>query len=146
MKKLLLIFVLLVASVQMNAQNFKYNWIESTGEVTSFDEHVFTFNSFEIYDETSETFSSNETAITTTVIQKQRGIDFMSLYLDNDTVIHLTILSCYVKTYNNSENTYFQFLCYNKEEDKQVYYFLDNNEGWRLWCKITGSERLYFLS
>lgn len=146
-KQYIIVGILMFSTDISFSQDFNYRWIEETGEITSFEKHIFSFNYAHKYDvdfEKSNDYIFGKYSIL--IEKKDRYSKGRLILLMDGEKISAKILSCYYQTYRNSIEKYYQFKCEGASADIILYFILDNdsNSDWRFWMKITEDERLYF--
>lgn len=142
--KILIIPFLFLTNISFS-QDFNYKWIESTGEITSFEELVIEFSYTYTYDTDFHQQDENtHTKFQLLVEKKDRNINGRFLTLWNGKKVSLEILSCFAKNYNNSSDKFYLFKCEN-QTGKIIYFILENKvSGWFLSMEIDNAKRLYF--
>jgi hypothetical protein len=140
-----IIFVLLLLLINFSsAQSFPYKWIETTGEVTSFEKVIINFSHLYYYDMDFEKRTKSSNPKVSLLIEKPNRYRSGRLVLSwGHTKDNFKILSCYYKKYANSSKKYYQFKC-EGEKGKIIYFNLEKDEDWALWRNMSSNERVYF--
>jgi len=130
------------------SQSFNYRWIESTGEITSFEKQIFKFYKMYNYDMDFKERGGTHNVKYSISIEKVRdflGPGTLITKWDNKKS-QFDIISCYKMTYNDSSDEYYKFKCRNVN-GAILYFHLDSNgsNGWKFWIKTDNNERMYFI-
>ncbi|CAH8282509.1 hypothetical protein EV196_105176 [Mariniflexile fucanivorans] len=143
--KNILFLLILISSNILFSQKFSYHWDKETGEITSFDKHIFEFKNTYIYDmdfeKKGETYPVDFVLL---IEKKDRNTNGRLVTMWDNKKTSIKILNCFEKTYLNSTDKYFTIKCENLKGGI-MYFNLDYQSSWRLWIDKGENERIYFL-